>query len=191
MPASCAVNQTTRRLSVTPPAIRDVCLEMLEHICSSWNKVRCIFPGSCRFKHICVTGDVKYIVLTSATTNWPTLLTKPNSRAPRTVSLARIWLCYCTLRPRPCSLGLLNPSYCHCVAIKLPVLGSLLHQLRQGPPISQHMHCVDTPSIWTQGPIHAPQMGRRGDCSSAYTCFSIYQPTLSLPFWRSSIISRQ
>ena len=29
--------------------------ETLERICSSWNKGRCVFPGSCRFRHICAT----------------------------------------------------------------------------------------------------------------------------------------
>ena len=29
--------------------------ETLERICSSWNKGRCVFPGSCRFRHVCAT----------------------------------------------------------------------------------------------------------------------------------------
>lgn len=29
--------------------------ETLERICSSWNKGRCAFPGSCRFRHVCAT----------------------------------------------------------------------------------------------------------------------------------------
>lgn len=29
--------------------------EMLERICTSWNKGRCVYPGSCRFRHICIT----------------------------------------------------------------------------------------------------------------------------------------
>lgn len=29
--------------------------ETLERICLSWNKGRCAFPGSCRFRHVCAT----------------------------------------------------------------------------------------------------------------------------------------
>ena len=29
--------------------------ETLERICSSWNKGRCAFPGTCRFRHVCAT----------------------------------------------------------------------------------------------------------------------------------------
>ena len=33
--------------------------ETLERICSSWNKGRCVFPGSCRFQHVCATCRCK------------------------------------------------------------------------------------------------------------------------------------
>ena len=29
--------------------------ETLERICASWNKGRCAFPGSCRFRHVCAS----------------------------------------------------------------------------------------------------------------------------------------
>ena len=39
-----------------PPAGRRVIRpETLERICASWNKGRCAFPGSCRFRHICAS----------------------------------------------------------------------------------------------------------------------------------------
>ena len=37
-----------------PPASKQLARpDTLEHICSSWNKGRCAFPGSCRFWHVC------------------------------------------------------------------------------------------------------------------------------------------
>ena len=38
-----------------PTPRRVVRPETLERICSSWNMGRCVFPDSCRFKHICAT----------------------------------------------------------------------------------------------------------------------------------------
>ena len=43
-------------VSSSPPASRQVARpETLERICSSWNRGRCAFPGSCRFRHICAS----------------------------------------------------------------------------------------------------------------------------------------
>ena len=39
----------------SPAAKRVVRPETLERICTSWNKGRCAFPGSCRFRHVCAT----------------------------------------------------------------------------------------------------------------------------------------
>ena len=40
--------------SASPPASKRVVRpETLERICSSWNKGRCAFPGTCRFRHVC------------------------------------------------------------------------------------------------------------------------------------------
>ena len=42
--------------SVSPPAGKRVARpETLECICSLWNKGRCAFPGSCRFRHVCAS----------------------------------------------------------------------------------------------------------------------------------------
>ena len=42
--------------SSSPPASRRVARpETLERICSSWNKGRCAFPGTCRFRHVCAS----------------------------------------------------------------------------------------------------------------------------------------
>jgi len=41
--------------STSPQNRRAVRPETLECICSSWNKGRCVFPGTCRFRHICAT----------------------------------------------------------------------------------------------------------------------------------------
>ena len=46
--------------SVSPPAGKRVARpETLERICSSWNKGRCAFPGSCRFRHVCASCRCK------------------------------------------------------------------------------------------------------------------------------------
>ena len=43
-------------LPATQPASRRVMRpETLERICVSWNKGRCVFPGSCQFHHVCAT----------------------------------------------------------------------------------------------------------------------------------------
>ena len=46
--------------SMSPPAGKRVARpETLERICSSWNKGRCAFPGSCRFRHVCASCRCK------------------------------------------------------------------------------------------------------------------------------------
>ena len=49
--------QPSAGVSSTPPQVfkRVSMPETLERICSSWNKGRCVFPGSCRFRHVCAT----------------------------------------------------------------------------------------------------------------------------------------
>lgn len=47
-PSSQAAPPVTGVRRVTRP-------ETLERICSSWNRGRCAFPGTCRFRHICAT----------------------------------------------------------------------------------------------------------------------------------------
>ena len=42
-------------MTSSPGMKRVVRPETLERICSSWNKGRCAFPGSCRFRHVCAT----------------------------------------------------------------------------------------------------------------------------------------
>ena len=62
MEAQCALAslnpwQPSAGVSSTPPQVfkRVSRPETLERICSSWNKGRCVFPGSCRFRHVCAT----------------------------------------------------------------------------------------------------------------------------------------
>ena len=55
----CSCLTPTRTISMgstpSPAAKRVVRPETLERICTSWNKGRCAFPGSCRFRHVCAT----------------------------------------------------------------------------------------------------------------------------------------
>ena len=106
----------------------------VERICSSWNKGRCVFPGSCRFKHICATCRRKGHRAGECEDTPPDSPYKAGQQAPRTASPARIvphpsritgCAIVCCLDPsEDSSLSRLSPSHCYCVAIikyELPV----------------------------------------------------------------------
>lgn len=59
-PASLQLSPLVTAQSTMAPTVlqlprRPTRLEMLECLCSSWNKGRCVSPGSCRFCRVCAT----------------------------------------------------------------------------------------------------------------------------------------